>query len=249
MKPVVTIVFPTLNEEAVLGKTLEDAIRWLSAYPEYHPYEVLVIDNASTDNTPKIVQAISQKHGQVRLIRHATNLGYAASNLTAFREAQGEIVAVLDGDGQLTLEDLPAMHTQLKSGKKVVFGWRQHRNDPFLRIVISYFLNFVSKILLAWPFHDINCGYRVVTLEVAKAIRTAYPVNFFGPELWAHAVLQHWPVSEVIVKHFAREGGQSIHAFWKLPQAIGKALAYLMTLRSDIKSKESQHAKSAIKAA
>lgn len=237
MKPTVSIVFPTLNEEAVLGKTLEQAESYLKANEQFHPYEIIVVDNASSDHTPELVEAISKKYPEIRLVRHPKNLGYAMSNLTAFREAKGDVVVVADGDGQLSMEDLPAMFEKLAAGSDIVFGWRRQRNDPPVRILVSYFLNFLSKFIIRWPYHDINCGYRVVTREVADEIRTAMPVNFFGPELWAWSVRHGWRVSEVPVVHFARDGGTSIHAFWRLPVSMWRGLEYLFTLREEMKKK------------
>lgn len=237
MNPAISIVFATLNEEAVLGKTLEDARAYLQAHQQFHPYEIIVVDNASTDQTPQLVESIAKKYPEVRLVRHPVNRGYAMSNLTAFREARGGIIVVADGDGQLSMEDLPAMMEKIKEGSDIVFGWRKKRNDPPGRIIISFFLNFLSKLIIRWPYHDINCGYRMTTREVADEMRTAIPVNFFGPELWAWSVRYGWKVSEVPVLHFPREGGTSIHAFWRMPRSMWRGVEYLWTLRKDMKKK------------
>lgn len=243
MKPHLSIVFPTLNEESVLGKTLEDAHAYLSSNPALQPYEMIVVDNASTDNTAGLVEKLSARFPELRLVRHPVNKGYAGSNLTAFREAKGEIIVVVDGDGQLSMKDLPAMLKQIENGSDIVFGWRRQRNDPMGRIVISYFLNFLSKFIVRWPYHDINCGYRMTTRAVAAEIKTAMPINFFGPELWAFAQRYGWRVSEVPVLHFAREGGTSIHAFWRMPLSMWKGLKYLFALRGEMKKKVVKHAK------
>jgi len=228
----ISLVLPALNESAVIEKTLEDAVSHLNALGV--PYEVIVVDNASTDNTVALVEAFAQKQCGVRTVRHAKNLGYAHSNLTGFRSATGDIVAVSDSDGQHTLADLPLFLARIRSGSDIVYGWRKERHDPVLRKVISAGLNVSSKLLLGWKFHDINCGFRVVTAEVARSLVKVHPVNYFGPELWVHAVNRGFKVDEQVVQHSERKGGTSIHIPWRLPIGIMRAFGYLLALRGEL---------------
>lgn len=234
-----TVVFPTYNEESLIGRTIESSIQELSALGFDGEYEILVIDNGSQDRTPAIVKNLSVTHRQIRLVSHPRNLGYARSNLTAFREAKGEIIAVVDGDGQLTLRDLPLFFSRLDHGDHVVYGWRKHRHDPLFRIMVSFFLNQLSRVLLDWPYHDINCGYRVVARKVAEDVLAIREGNFFGPELWVRAWRKGWRVGEVEVEHFPRLGGQSIHGIWRMPASIWAGVSYLWSLRKELRSKDS----------
>ena len=81
--------------------------------------------------------------------------------------------------------------------------------------MISFGLSVCSRQMLKYKFHDINCGFRVVTARVAKSFETVTPVNYFGPELWVHAVLHGYKVDEVVTEHFERKGGASIHKPWR----------------------------------
>jgi hypothetical protein len=101
---------------------------------------------------------------------------------------------------------------------------------PF-RKIISAGLNRSAKKMLRWKLHDINCGFRVVTAEVARSFTSVIPVNYFGPELWVHSVLKGYVVDEVVTEHFERKGGTSIHIPWKLPKTIRNAYAYLDILK------------------
>jgi len=230
-----TVAFPAYNEEATIGKTLIDAVRDLGALGLSSETEILVIDNASRDRTAAIVDEFARAHPSVRCLRHPSNLGYAGSNLTAFREAKGDVVVVADGDGQVSLLDLPLFLAQIEAGRKIVYGWRRVRHDPAVRIAVSFGLNILSRLMLGWPWHDINCGYRAVTRDVAREVRTARPVNYFGPELWAVARLRGWTVGEVEIRHFAREGGEGLHSAFRLPRAMMTAFGYLLDLRRSLR--------------
>jgi len=228
----ITAAFTARNEADLIQTTLADSVRHLDALGL--PYEMLVVDNASTDDTAAIAEKFAETHPQVRVIRHPTNLGYAHSNLTAYRNATGDVIAVVDSDGQQVLSDMPKFLAKLEAGADVVFGWRKVRNDPTLRKVISFGLNQTSRRMLRWKLHDINCGFRVVTAEVAHSFTTVHPVNYFGPELWVHSLNQGYKVDEVIVDHFERKGGTSIHVPWRLPATIMQAYRYLDVLKKQL---------------
>ena len=228
----ITAAFTARNESDLIETTLTDSVKHLDA--QGRPYEIIVVDNASTDKTAEIAEHFAKRHPQVRVIRHPQNLGYAHSNLTAYKNATGDIVAVVDSDGQQTLADMPKFLEKIEAGADVVFGWRKQRNDPAFRKLISRGLNFSSRRMLRWRLHDINCGFRVVTAQVAKSFQDVVPVNYFGPELWVRSVQHGWVVDEVIVEHFERKGGASIHIPWRMPVTIKKAYGYLDTLRADL---------------
>jgi glycosyltransferase involved in cell wall biosynthesis len=228
----ITAAFTARNEADLIETTLTDSVKHLDALGL--PYEILVVDNASTDDTAAIAERFAETHPLVRVIRHPKNLGYAHSNLTAYQNATGDIIAVVDSDGQQTLSDMPKFLAKINAGADIVFGWRKVRNDPALRKIISAGLNTISKSMLMWKLHDINCGFRVVTANVAHSFTTVHPVNYFGPELWIFSLKHDYRVEEVVVDHFERKGGASIHVPWRLPATVLHAYRYLKSLKSEI---------------
>jgi glycosyltransferase involved in cell wall biosynthesis len=196
-----------------------------------------VVDNASVDDTVALVEAFAKAEPSVRVIRHARNLGYAQSNLTGFKHATGDLVVVTDSDGQHTLADLPLFLEKIRDGADIVYGWRRERHDPAFRKVISSGLSVASTLLLGWKLHDINCGFRMVTAEVARSLTKVHPVNYFGPELWVHARRNQFTVAEVIVHHSERKGGTGIHVPWKLPLTIARVFSYLFALQRELNGK------------
>jgi len=232
----ISVVFPALNESAVITKTISNALAEIKKIGV--TYEIIVVDNASTDNTVALVEELAQRNPEVRVIRHPQNLGYAHSNLTGFRNAAGEVVVVADSDGQHTIADLPLFLAKIRQGNDVVFGWRRVRHDPLFRKAISAGLNFTSRHLLGWRLHDINCGFRAVTAKVARSLNGVHPVNYFGPELWVHSQRNGFSVDEVIVQHAERVGGASVHIPWRLPLIILRAFRYLWELRTELNGRD-----------
>ncbi len=228
----VSVAFTARNEADLILNTLSDSIRDMDA--QGRPYEILVVDNASTDDTARLAEEFAAAHPNVRVIRHQQNLGYAHSNLTAYKNATGDIVALLDSDGQQTVRDIPKAIERINAGADVVFGWRQIRHDPLLRKVISAGLSVVARMKLRYPFHDINTGFRVVTSEVAKSFEDVIPVNYFGAELWVRAVQNGWRCSEIVVEHFERLGGQSIFVPWRMPITMKRAYEYITLLQKQL---------------
>ena len=132
-----TIILPAYNEAGYISKMIADSIAAGEMRPE--PFEIIVVNNASTDDTASIVRTITLKEHRVRLISHPENRLYAASCLTGTRAAQGERIFILDSDGQHPPGDIWKFDTKLDEGYDIVFGWRQRREEPALRLLCPAF--------------------------------------------------------------------------------------------------------------
>jgi len=236
MRKMVSIVFLVHNEKENIGKLVERSLIELGKMP--YEYEILIVNNASTDNTGAIIKDLARKHSQVKVIHHPSNLGYAMSTLTGFKNSKGDIIFVIDGDGQHTVSDIPLFVEKIESGYDIIFGWKKRRNDPFTRIVMSRVLNLLAKIILRYPFHDINCGYRAVTRGVAKRIEINYKLNAVSPEIYTWGLLHNCRMAELPVQHFPRKGGKSIHTPWRIPVVVLNMISYLLRLRKQLLDKK-----------
>jgi len=232
MKKKISIVFPVLNEEDTIKGLVEKSISELNAMP--YEYKIIIINNASTDNTGKLIEDLARIHSSVEFIHHPANLGYAMSTLTGFKKSDGEIVIIIDGDGQHTVTDVPAFVNKIELGYDIIFGWKEKRNDPAMRILLTKVLNILAKLILRYPFHDINCGFRAVTRQIADQIEIRHKLNSVGPEIYVWGKLHNCKMSEVPVQHFPREAGKSIYIPWALPGAICKMIKYLLQLRREL---------------
>ena len=225
------------NEEGSIPKTVEDAVASLGAI-EGLDWRILVVNDGSRDRTGEIADALAARDPRILVVHHDGNKGYAVATETALRNTPGEVVMVVDGDGQHTMADAPRFLEAIDNGADVVFGWKKKRYDPWPRLVLSKGLNTLSGWFLGSPLHDINGGCRAFRKEVARRIEIRHRINFVGDEIFARCRIAGWRVAEVVVRHFPREAGQSIHRPWKMAGTIGRVLRYLAELRSEIRRSE-----------
>lgn len=228
----ITVVFPAYNEEDIIEKTVHEAAAYLKRQP--FKWDILIVNNCSTDNTGHVIDRIALENSNVRVIHHPSNLGYAMSINTGLRNTSGDITFIIDSDGQHTIEDIDKFIAKIEEGYELVFGWKKKRYDPFLRLIISRVLNYSSRVILNSKLNDINCGFRAFTRKAADAIEMRAVGNIVGPELYVDAVKNRLKITEVVVRHFPRKSGKSVHIVSKLPQIFFKSYAMLFELRKEL---------------
>jgi glycosyltransferase involved in cell wall biosynthesis len=236
-QPRLGVAFLAYNEQELIAKTVEEAVTALSAVPGLD-WRILVVDDGSRDRTGEIADELARKDPRILVHHHDGNKGYAVATETALRNTPGEVVMVVDGDGQHTMADAPIFLEEIQKGADVVFGWKKQRHDPFARLVLSKGLNTFSAWLLGSPLHDINGGCRAFRRDVARRIEIKHRINFVGDEIYARCRIAGWKVAEVVVRHFPREAGQSIHRPWKMLGTIRRVIRYLFDLREEMRRAE-----------
>ena len=232
--PRLGVAFLAYNEEELIARTVAEAVTSLSAVPGLD-WRVLVVNDGSHDRTGAIADDLAKKDPRISVAHHQGNKGYAVATETALRNTPGEVVMVVDGDGQHTMADAPRFLAAIDEGADVVFGWKKERHDPLPRLVLSKGLNTLSAWILGSPLHDINGGCRAFRREVAQKLEIRHRINFVGDEIFARCRIAGWRVSEVVVRHFPRDAGQSIHRPWKMLGTISRVLRYLFELREEIR--------------
>ena len=237
-RPKLGVAFLAYNEEGAIEKTVAEAVASLSAIDGLD-WRILVVNDGSRDRTGEIAEALAARDPRVSVVHHDGNKGYAVATETGLRNASGEVVMVVDGDGQHTMADAPRFLEAIVQGADVVFGWKKQRNDPWPRLVLSKGLNTLSRWIPGSPLHDINGGCRAFREEVARRLEIRHRINFVGDEIFARCRIAGWKVSEVVVRHFPREAGQSIHRPWKMLGTISRVIRYLFELRGEIRRGES----------
>jgi glycosyltransferase involved in cell wall biosynthesis len=230
----VTLALPAYNEEENIEQVLTQCVASLKTLP--HTWEILVIDNASSDATAERVQRFSQRQPEVRLVSHESNRLYAGSCATALREARGDRIAIMDSDGQHTAADLPRFMAKMDEGYSLVIGWRRDRDDPVARRVFSSAFNLMGKFYLRYPLHDLNCGFRMLDRSFAGQVSIKHHMNLSNPEFYAEAVKAGVRVGEVVVSHFPREKGTSTMTVGKIIRMFASVSSYLRALREEMKT-------------
>jgi sugar phosphate isomerase/epimerase len=130
--------------------------------------------------------------------------------------------------------DAPLFLEAIDRGADVVFCWKKLRHDPVGRLILSRGLRILSHWILGSPLHDINAGCRAFRRDIARRIEIKHRINFVGDEIFARCRIAGWRVDEVVVRHFPREAGQSIHRPFKMLGTIARVIRYLFELRAEI---------------
>jgi glycosyltransferase involved in cell wall biosynthesis len=229
-----TIVLPAYNESGYIADMVRRSIE--AGELRSDPFEVIVVNNASTDATASIVATIAAREGRVRLISHPENRLYAASCLTGTLAAKGERIFILDSDGQHPPEDIWKFDAKMDQGYDIVFGWRRHRQETFLRLVMSRFLWALTWWHIGFDLHDVNCGIRGFNRSYADRLEIKYRVNFVNPEFYLRAKLGGFRIGEVAVVQEKRKAGVSSHELGRLWRIFCTVKRYLEELSQELKT-------------
>ena len=231
-RPRLTLALPCYNERDNIAGVLAASMATLTRLGM--SWEILVVDNCSSDGTPDIVRSVAHVEPRVRLIVHDRNRFYSGSCATILREARGELIAIMDSDGQFTAEDLPDMMSALAGGASLVFGWRRVRHDPLSRKLMSWVFNRLARWHLGFRLHDLNVGIRMLDRRLADVARIEHELNMANPELYTRARAAGLAVAEVPVTHAQRTRGNTCHDFRKLGKLLLTVLGYFRSLRRDL---------------
>ena len=207
-----SVVVPVLNEEEGLQAFFNELKNALHSLAE--EYEIIFLDDGSTDKSLEILKEISKKDKRVHVFSFRRNLGKSEALTFGFMKAKGEYIVTLDAD----LQDKPSEIKKLldkarDGGVEVVCGWRKNRKDTSRMVAISKLFNFILQKFFDLRIHDYNCGLKVYTSDAAKSLRLYGGLHRFIPIL---AYQEGFTVDEVAVEHDIRKYGKSKYGFSKL---------------------------------
>ncbi len=203
--PRLSVVVPVFNEADSLAPLLQE-ISEVFLSLSVDDYEIVLVDDGSTDDTPQRLQSLKENFDSLKVIRFRRNFGKSAAMQKGFEEARGDVVVTLDGDLQDDPHEIPVLLRKLEEGYDLVSGWKTNRQDPFLKKISSKFFNRVTASMTGIPLHDFNCGMKCYRREVVKELRLYGQLHRFI------AVLAHqkgFRVSEAKVRHRARKFGKT----------------------------------------
>jgi glycosyltransferase involved in cell wall biosynthesis len=201
-----SLVIPLLNEEA----SLHELSDWITRVCKSHglDYEIVFVDDGSTDNSWKIIEEIAKNNSSVKAVKFRRNYGKAAGLDAGFREAEGEIVITMDADLQDNPDEIPELYKMIKdNGYDLVSCWKKKRHDPIGKTLPSKFFNWTTRKLSGIKIHDFNCGLKAYRKDLIKSLRLQGEMHRYIPVLAKS--LGYEKITEKVVKHQERKYGVS----------------------------------------
>lgn len=212
MKPQISLVVPVYNESGNILPLAASTVPVLRSLDR--PFEVILVNDGSTDGTAAEIAEAASRWPEVRELRMERNSGQAVALLTGLRAAQGDYLFMMDGDGQNDPRDFPVLLQMVESGAvDMACGWRVDRHDSPLRKTMSRVANRVRRAVLKDGVNDAGCQLRVMRREVREAF---FPMELMQSFIPALAVAAGFRVGERAVRHHARHHGESKYGFRRL---------------------------------
>ena len=200
----ISVVAPAFDEErsvALLFGELQAALDPLET-----PWEVVFVDDGSTDGTFGALTRLHDAHDNVRVVRLRRNFGKSAALAAGFEQARGDIVVTIDADLQDDPAEIPRLLAKLDEGFDLVTGWKSRRRDPWTRRLLSRVFNRLASAVSGLSLHDVNSGLKAYRAEVVHDLRIYGELHRFLPVL-AHE--RGYRVAELPVNHRPRSHGRS----------------------------------------
>ena len=197
-----SFIIPILNEQDSLSELYNEILQNCVSYD----YEIIFIDDGSSDNSFGVMQQMAAKDEKVKVIKFRRNFGKAAALQLGFTIASGEIVFTLDGDLQDNPIEIPHFIEKLNEGYDLVSGWKRKRHDPLYKTLPSKLFNFVTAKTFRLKLKDYNCGFKAYRHPLEKELTLYGEMHRYIPVL-AHSL--GYKVGEIAVTHRPRKYGKS----------------------------------------
>lgn len=208
--PEISLVIPVYNEEASLRALFDETAH--SMQRAARPWEVVFVDDGSTDGSLATIRALAAAHREVRYIAFEGNNGQSAAFAAGFREAAGEIIVTMDADRQNDPADIPVMLDRYgQDGVTMVVGWRADRKDIFIKRLASKIGNAVRNWVSRDRVKDTGCSLKVMRRDMLLATPVFDGAHRFYPALMR---LEGAVIAEVKVNHRPRRAGVSKYGIW-----------------------------------
>ncbi|WP_454996652.1 glycosyltransferase family 2 protein [Capnocytophaga leadbetteri] len=201
----ISIVIPLLNEE----ESLAELHQWLTKVLTINrfSYEIIFVDDGSTDGSWRVIMQLAEKDAQVRGIRFLRNYGKSQALHAGFKAAEGEVVITMDADLQDSPDEIPALYEMItKDNYDLVSGWKKKRYDSVLaKNLPSKLFNWAARKTSGLTLHDFNCGLKAYKKEVIKNVEVSGEMHRYIPVLAKNAGFNR--ITEKVVQHQARKYG------------------------------------------
>lgn len=203
----ISVVVPLYNE----AESLPELVAWIDRVAVSHgyAYEVILVDDGSSDGSWEVVESLREKSPAIRGIGFARNYGKSAALYCGFAAAEGEVVITMDADLQDSPDEIPDLYRMItQEGYDLVSGWKQKRYDPLSKTIPTKLFNATTRRVSGiHNLHDFNCGLKAYRQNVVKSIEVYGDMHRYIPYLAKNAGFHK--IGEKVVRHQARKYGKS----------------------------------------
>jgi len=209
----VSVVVPLYNED----ESLPELAQWVKKVANEHglSYEIIMVNDGSTDNSWKVIQDLVEKDKNIKAIKFRHNQGKAAALQCGFEYALGKVVITMDADLQDSPEEIPELYKMIfEEDLDMISGWKKKRNDPLNKTLPSKIFNGFAKIMTGIKLHDFNCGLKAYRLDVVKNIELFGEMHRYIPALAKGAGFHR--IGEKVVNHHERKYGKSKYGLGRM---------------------------------
>lgn len=230
--PSVSLVIPMFNEEENIDHAVDAAVEALTKYTD--DYEIVIVDDASSDSSPMLVARRVAENPRIRMIRHQKNRKLGGALKSGFAAATKDLVLYMDADLPFDPDVLGrAMRAMQVTGADVIAGYRLDRTiEGPKRTVYSYVYNALIGVLFGWPHRDINFSFKLMKREVIEAIDLKSEGSLIDAELIVKAKNRGFAIQQIGLDYFPRIRGQS---HLSSPRVIFKIFAELVKLYPEMR--------------
>ena len=223
--PGISVFFPAYNDGGTIGSMVTEAIATLKRLTD--DYEVIVVNDASSDHTQEVLDELSDVYPQLRVVRHEKNRGYGGALRSGFAAASKELVFYTDGDAQYDVRELEALFAALRDDVDWVNGYKIGRSDPWYRVVIGTAYQYVVRLLFSLRVRDPDCDFRLIRRRVFERVHLESNSGIICVEMMRKLQDAGYKVAEVPVHHYHRTYGRSQFFNFRRVAAVGRGLLRL----------------------
>lgn len=224
----ISVFFPCYNERENLEPLVQQALEVLSKTGL--DYEIIIIDDGSTDGTGALADALAAANPRIRVIHHPVNKGYGAALQSGFRAASKELVFYTDGDRQFDLKELPPLLPLIEQ-YDIVSCYRINRQDGWIRRFNGFAWTRLVCLLFHLKLKDIDCSFKLYKRKIFDGMPLVSTGALIDTEVLARAVRKGYTITQVGVRHYPRRAGKATGAELRV---IARAFYELFKLRNTI---------------
>jgi glycosyltransferase involved in cell wall biosynthesis len=201
-----SVFFPTFNEEENIAQAVANAKAVMEKLGK--DYEIIIVDDASTDRTPQIADSLAQNDPHVIVFHHQSNTKLGGALRTGFYRARGEVIFYTDADNPIDMGDI-LKHLPLMEKYDFVTGYRLNRDETMLRAIYSRVYNSIIRLLFRLKVKDVNFSFKMVRRKVIGTVSLHSHGSFIDAELLLEAKRKGFTIGEVGVRYYPRTKGKS----------------------------------------